>query len=208
MRPNYWGYLYLDRYEGKINRWGLPHGEGIQYRANGSVLFKGEFKNGFRDGPGIEYYDSSTWTPTMTEGNIRFDGEWKDGARNGRGIWYDRFPGNRFEGEWKDGKANGLCIEIDGNRRCEVVYKDDEPNGPGIEYSGDRVIFKGEFKDGLRDGPGIEYRSNGERFEGMWKWGQLHGLGIYYKADGSISLRREFEATPEIQLHRSRSAYS
>ncbi len=107
MRPNDWGYLSFDRYEGKINRWGLPHGEGIQYRANGSV------------------------------------------------------------------------------------------------------IFKGEFKTGLRDGPGIEYRgSKRERFEGMWKWGQLHGLGTYYEAHGSIWLQREFEATPEIDLNRSRSAYS
>jgi len=155
---------------------GKPYGKGIlllvfvlllafiYYYANRDV-YKGEYKNGKRNGKGILYFGN---------GN-RYEGEWKDDKRNGEGIFYYA-NGNRYDGEFKDDKINGKGIYYwaDGDR-YEGEWKDDKRNGKGILYSANGDRYEGEWKDDKVNGKGIFYFVNEDRFEGGWKDGNKDG---------------------------------
>ena len=90
----------------------------IYYYPNRDV-YKGEYKDGKRNGKGILYF---------ANGN-RYEGEWKDDKRNGEGILYSA-NGDRYEGEWKDDKVNGKGIFYFVNEdRFEGGWKDGNKDG-------------------------------------------------------------------------------
>ena len=85
-------------------------------------IYKGEWKNGSREGFGIFNYKSGDkylgyWKNNLKEGNGRyiyangdiFDGNFKAGKKEGRGMMiYNNNEYNKFFGEWKNDKKKVL----------------------------------------------------------------------------------------------------
>ena len=120
--------------------------------------FKGEIKNGERNGKGKEYDEY---------GKLIFVGEYLNGKRwNGKG-----YNNKKIIYELKEGKGYIKEYNIyDGRLRFEGEYKNGERNGKGKEYSvfDGKLIFEGEYLYGNRRS-GKEYVDNGNlMFEGEY----------------------------------------
>jgi hypothetical protein len=106
--------------------------------------YKGEFKNGKRDGMGVlvvlnrKYYGDS------------YTGSFKENLMHGIGTYKSR-NGDIYIGSFRDGKRNGIGT---------LVYK-----------NGDK--YEGGFVDDKRHGSGIFYLASGLRHEGIWKEDQI-----------------------------------
>ena len=95
-------YLFGEKWNGKGNiglkdpekEFELKNGNGnniIEYENN----FKGEYRNGKRNGKGTEYFFKA----------LIFEGEYINGKRNGKGKEYHIYEGvDEFEGEYLNGK--------------------------------------------------------------------------------------------------------
>ena len=80
------------KYEGEFKN-GKRNGKGIEYK-NGKKLFEGEYLNGEKNGKGVEYNNDI----------IIFEGEYLNGKIwNGKGKEYDGSGSLIFEGEIKNG---------------------------------------------------------------------------------------------------------
>jgi hypothetical protein len=95
-------------YEGEFNEKNKFEGKGVYLNSNDLGKYDGEWKNGRRDGRGIEINYPTTGCTN------RYDGEWKNGQKNGRGIEisYSTRGINKYEGEWSFNSKNeqGVCI--------------------------------------------------------------------------------------------------
>ena len=124
------------------------------------LVYAGGYKNGKRNGYGIEYTDS---------GVIKFKGEYLNGKRNGEGKVYERFELNGidyliFSGNYKNGKKNGL----------------------GRKYDDNKIKFEGEYLNDIKEGFGKQFFSNGKiKFEGVYKGGKKW-TGKGYDPDGKV----------------------
>ena len=70
-------------------------GRGKQFDGNDGLLYDGEWRNGVRNGKGVEY----------ANGKKVYDGGWSNGVRNGEGIEYAGDAA--WIGMWKNGKKDG-----------------------------------------------------------------------------------------------------
>ena len=184
------------KYEGNLKN-GLPHGQGTEitpYELKGGYWgerkYIGEFKNGKRDGYGMEFhtnhwgekYDVLSHLSTNEENNkiyrgrpIQFflmktyEGDYKNGEFHGQGTFthYDPVPKNRdktkFVGGWKNGKYNGQGKLTLGKNTYEGNFTDGVLNGQGTTTGSTGNKSVGEFKDG-----------------GLWN-------GTYMRKDGDIN---------------------
>ena len=82
------------------------------------TIYKGEFKDGLRNGQG---------TIILASGAM-YVGEFKDGKINGQGT-YTYFNGDKYVGEFKNGLRNGkgTYINADGSTYYSGLWKNDEP---------------------------------------------------------------------------------
>ena len=136
-----------------------PHGIGIQVWCSGGIwegywedgklhgrgrsicdeyYYIGEYKEGRRNGEGVEYEET---------GN-RYEGEWKDGDRHGQGTYY-RWNGDKYTGQWDDWKGQG---EINYNDGTKYTGQWDwiggcKRHGEGTLYSADgQVLNQGKWE--------------------------------------------------------------
>lgn len=72
---------------------GEMNGKFYQYLMD-EITFEGNYKNGKKDGDGIEYYP---------EGKIKYKGEFKNGKRDGEGTLYEKDGTVKYTGKWKNG---------------------------------------------------------------------------------------------------------
>ncbi len=125
--------------------------------------YKGEFKNGKRDGVGIlvvlnrKYYGDS------------YTGSFKENLMHGSGTYKFR-NGDIYIGSFRDGRRNGTGT---------LVYK-----------NGDK--YEGGFVDDKRHGTGIFYLASGLRHEGIWKEDQIIDRKKISN-DQSLNARREYK---------------
>ena len=141
------------------------NGKGKEYELiTNQLLFEGEYKNGKRNGKGIELYEN---------GKIKFEGEYLNGKRyKGKGYnienkleleiekdgtikeYYSenklKFEGKIFYGR----KWNGKGFNYEGKEEYEIK------NGRGYvkeyDYEG-KLVYEGEYINGERNGKGKEY---------------------------------------------------
>ena len=73
--------------------------------------FLGGFKNGLREGKGIQYYKNKKY---------QYEGMWKEDKRNGSGKYYYE-NGDYFIGFWKDNQKIGKGELYDKNKEIKVV---------------------------------------------------------------------------------------
>ena len=105
----------------------------------GQYLYKGEFRNGNKDGYGIYIV-----TTPAHKGN-KYIGEFKNDMKDGLGT-YTYANGDNYVGSFKFNKRNGKGIFTTKN---------------GEKYDG-------EYKDDKREGYGIYTKPSGEKFVGYW----------------------------------------
>jgi len=134
-----------------------------------TLIFKGKYKNGKRNGKGAELRDS---------GEIIFEGQYKNGKRNGKGkeyhlnqVYIRKNNPLKFEGEYLNGKMwDGKGYDENKN----VLFK--IKNGKGIiqEYDYDVLTFEGEYLNGEKNGKGKAYYFSKIVFDGEYlnnkKW--------------------------------------
>ena len=89
---------------------------GKEYNDDGELIYEGWFKDGFRNGQGIEIF---------TDGR-NYKGEFQDGKRHGQGV-VDFPNGDKYEGEWKDGKVWNVKVY---NKDGKMIYT--WKNGVGV----------------------------------------------------------------------------
>ena len=104
-----------ERYEGDF-QYGIKHGRGVLYYANGKVKYQGTFFEDLRVGNGTYYFPNGE----------RYVGQFDENLPAGLGTYYFN-DGDRFEGLYRDGQRNGPGVLIRKNgRREEGYYEDDE----------------------------------------------------------------------------------
>ena len=149
------------------------------------MVYIGGYKNGKRNGRGVEYNEN---------GIFKFEGEYLDGMRNGKGKEYkqDEYSKNNalyFEGNYKNGKKNGKGIIYKSNKiKFEGEYFNDLKKGFGKEYyNTGKVKFEGEYKDNKKWN-GLGYHS-GDKFKD--KDGKKDSsIPIYELKDGKGIIRK------------------
>ena len=112
------------------------------------------------------------------------------------------------EGMWESGKLNGKCRIVTGNGEVFVGnfkdnvkegygeftgasdykghWKNDLPDGNGVEVWKTGCKYEGEYLKGLRTGSGIFLWKDGSKYEGKFKNNKIEGQGTYWGADGKM----------------------
>ena len=163
-------------YKGQIKN-GSKNGIGIKFLENG--YYEGEFKDGNMEGYGIIYFHNH-------DKYERYEGEFKKNYYGDFGIFYYK-DGGKFFINFKNDLKIGFGLEIDS--KCNITYKGQinkglyEGYGILINYEKNET-YKGEFKNDDLNGYGICYYSNGDFYEGDWKDNEKNGLGFLYKSNG------------------------
>ena len=179
-----------------------------KYYYENDEYYIGQFKNGLKNGKGIEYYPN---------GNIKYDGEFVDDKFEGDGKYIYK-NGESYSGKFKNGFLHGkgiyyyengkICYEGDfindkyeGNGRYNFIngeyyigqWKNDKKNGKGKYYykNGD-ICYEGDFIDDKFEGNGKYYYDNGEYYIGEFKNGLKNGKGILYYKNGNVKYKGIF----------------
>jgi len=168
------GYGNEDIYEGQYKD-GERNGYGIDY--SDSEMHMGEWKNNKKDGFGITY---------NSHNDKKYIGEWKNDEKSGFGIYYFA-NGEKYIGQWKNDKADGFGIfYYYTNEKYIGEWKENKRNGFGKYYYSDKSKYEGEWKNNEKNGFGIYYLSNGNQFKGNWKEDQRECYGILTYSNGDI----------------------
>ena len=123
----------------------IRNGKYLEYDSDNHKIFEGEFKDGKRNGFGIEYSDN----------HKIFEGYFQDDQRNGKGIEFYCFDSHykKYEGDFKEGKRNGFGVLYDSNAGIKIYegnFKNDLENGDGkLFYANGSIQYSGNFKDGF-----------------------------------------------------------
>lgn len=140
----------------------------------GTSSYKGEWKDGKRDGLGVLTYKTVS----------KYIGNFKDNQVEGFGI-LEQEEGDIYKGNWKNSNTCGWGIY---QTKKDAVYKgnwlNDKQNGFGIEAWPKGACYEGEYENGNKEGIGIlNFEINGE-YKGEFKGGSLNGIGVFEFKDG------------------------
>ena len=204
MNGKKWSGIEYDKQGRTINV--LENGNGYikEFDDEGNLIFKGEYKNGEKNGKGYEY---------SIFGTVKFDGEYKNGKRNGKGIIFNN--DNKIKGEFINGQLNGKADEYNNNILIfKGEFKNGKRNGKGKLYdSKKRLIsagkyFNSKFWDGfgydthdnivyeIKNGNGYikEYSMKGKlKFEVEYRNGNQNGKGKEYNSQGELLFEGEYK---------------
>ena len=168
----------------KGNYWnGERNGEGKEY-SHGKLLFEGNYLNGLRNGEGKEYYDNS---------RIQFEGEYLNGERR-NGREYDYFfynykiiCGGVFDYNFQTPKNKFKFINF-----STLMHRFDRKEKLK-EYNYGELVFKGEYVNEQRYGKGKEYFFKELIFEGEYIDGDRDGFGKEYYINKRIKFEGEYQ---------------
>jgi hypothetical protein len=162
----------------KNDKW---EGKGKLYYENCNLEYEGEWKNGSREGKGIEY------TIKSKDKGIKWEGEWKnDRPYTGKG-YHHYYDDVKFSGEWKNGlptNGEGYLKYADGDEFRGEIKDGTKFNGKGKCCYDSGNQFIGEWKNGNYS-KGKKIWKNGDYFDGEWKDGKPY-CGIELKDGGKI----------------------
>ena len=176
-------YTYYDgsKYVGEY-RDGKRNGQGIEYAANGTISRSGLWANGaLSQAYAIDtsrFPSQSSLPPCPTNKKAI----WTNCA--GRFDWWD---GEHYIGEFRDNKRNGFGTnQYVGGRAYRGMWVNDKQQGKGTEFMPDGSVYVGEFFNNKRAGQGVLTIPSGEKYEGQFLSGVRHGQGKKMFPDGSI----------------------
>lgn len=173
-------------------------GSGVEYNRDGTVKYKGNWKNDLYDGQGILYLDDGR----RIEGQFKcgkvngfacefdsknrkiYEGNWKDNLYNKEGTKYLN-NGNYLKGLFEAGLATGVLLEF--NSDGEVIYKgnfdEDAYCGEGILYINGEKVYEGNFENNLYNGKGKLFEHGKCVYAGSFKDGLKDGFGKQLRDD-------------------------
>ena len=145
-----------------------------EYISEDGSLYKGEKKNGVRDGYGI-----ITWP-----NGSAYIGYWSMNIFNGKGE-LRHANGDVFIGNFLNGKPNGYGVY---NYKDGTIYvgdwKDGLQHGKGKETKPDGSTYNGDFVMGKKQGKGMIQWSDNSYYEGDWLSNEQQGKGVYVSPNG------------------------
>lgn len=174
----------------------------IELKNTGNV-YKGYFKNGKPNGPGIETTDEEEFTGEYQNGKkhgfgkiieksgFTFAGSFKFGEKTGFGL--DKSPeGDSYAGELLRGRKNGNGRLIGPNFNYTGGFRDNEYSGFG-RIQTKEMVYIGEWKESREVGLGYykDLTSNWTYF-GSWENGKRNGVG--YESLPGEDYKGEFRA--------------
>ncbi len=184
-------------------------------------IFKGNWKNELKHGPGIIIYndggfDKGNWNNDTLYGKVikyfgknstfagdSFIGHMENNRYNGFGRYYYHGAKKSFSGTFNNGTKEGWGKEkyrMDSKypgREYKGNWKNDMRNGYGVEIYGntgkwENHKYEGNWKNNERDGFGKYFWPDGSYFEGAWMNGLQEGTGTYTFPNGK-KLKGEWE---------------
>lgn len=134
----------------------LPHGHGVQYRADGSEAYRGNWLNAQPHGYGTE----------TSPNGARYVGNWNKGTKEGHGILYpENSDVKAYDGGWLNNlfHGKGKIFRADGAVKAEGTFVEGALDGEvcTLVYGKLRGKYVGSFKAGKRHGTGIMYDVGG-----------------------------------------------
>lgn len=157
-------------FKGKMNA--KNEGRGVFYYNDGWE-YKGDLKNGLRDGSGV-----------LKFGQIVYRGTWKNNKLVGRAE--KEIGKNKFIGYFDDKlqmNGEGECIGEDGSR-YNGNFRNTLFDGQGVYISPSGNKYVGQFSKGDFSGQGVYFWKNGRKYVGNFRNTQFHGEGTMYYEDG------------------------
>lgn len=164
-------------YEGGVLD-GKYHGSGELVTISG--IYKGEFKNGKREGIGrFEYASGAVYCGSYLkdqkhgEGTFevpdegKYTGQWVNGVKCGFGR-FDYADGGSYEGEWADDMKWGHGVAICGGSTYTGEYIRGKRHGYGRLVSASGTVYEGEFVNDRKNGVGTLTYPTGKSIGGVW----------------------------------------
>ena len=159
-------------------------------------VYKGELKNGLRDGIGLYVWDDGGF----------YIGNWKKDKRDGFGIYMAAdgyeiggLPNSKFYcGFYTNSSKEGQGASFDKYGNCLYVglMKDDEPEykypneSSSITFEsmdlGEGMFFVGQVIDGEPFGFGMFISEDGDMVYGMYQDGKMEGKVLFLSSDGDV----------------------
>ena len=171
-------------------------GQGTSYHADGTVCYRGEWKNGRYHGEGTLYLENGGTlsgsfqngkahgkaTLTDCNGRVIYIGSFVDDNYNGTGRLFTE-DGGYAEGRFVDGEPTGIFNEYTPDKKLIYCgeWTDMHRNGRGIAYRNGEKCYEGEFRDSLYHGEGKLYENGSAVYLGSFVNGKREGFGIAYQ---------------------------
>lgn len=173
---NYSGFAKFKSKDNKDKSTLIPHGFGDILFFNGDT-YKGNFKEGKRDGWGIWFNGT----------NIFINALW-DNDNSKQGQLIVKNVGMHFMNSTAPkSKGKGSWIPLTSNMISPILYYDGEFNESGEKINGDLVYkdgskYIGELKNDIRNGKGLFIfpaagKDKTKQYEGYWVDDKMHGEG-------------------------------
>lgn len=151
-------------------------------------LYRGETRNGKRDGFGSAYYSS---------GALSYAGFWKDGKKNGLGVSFRESDHVLHIAKWENGKPlNPISLfDKEGNLRYSGQFQNGKKQGAGVSFRPeDGTIFVGKWENGVPVDFGSSFDKDGNLlYHGGWKDGKRSGRGTEFDSKGGILFDGEWK---------------
>lgn len=166
------GSLYVGETNG--GTYGQPHGYGTLTAADGTIRYKGQYKNGKFHGKGFNHHLGKL--DKEKQDSYSYDGDYTDGKRHGYGVYkfYSKSISENKEGITHETK---LRVTRDGEWRDDEFIK-------GVAYFSDGSKYEGNFHAYLLHGKGVFIDAKGASYEGFYKNGERHGDGVEWNSKG------------------------
>jgi hypothetical protein len=146
----------------------LLNGKGAKINFEGTITYTGMFKNGLKEGEGIEECEEYI-----------YEGEYKNDLKEGKGKLKYKRNNDSYEGEFSDNAINGIGNYTWSNKhtyRGSFLYG--KMHGKGIYRWPDGGEYIGDYNNNIKEGRGRFRWPNGREFDGPFVSGNPHGIGI------------------------------
>ncbi|ALJ03682.1 hypothetical protein APS56_00305 [Pseudalgibacter alginicilyticus] len=190
-----------------------------EYYNNGDISLSCIYKEGFKDGPEIKYYENGNqqWVKNYVNGKLRgIQKYFYDNKQLSKWEFYN--DNGKQHGENKEYYKNGkLAITIlYENGRVVDVIEQQNSKGRNINkskvkqnpyaigniiklYDNNKIRFYATYTDGVLDGEIKEYYENGQlKCEGFYNYGSRDGKFKYYYPSGVLKAIVNYKSNSEL----------
>ncbi len=185
---------YFDEEESMVKekyetRDGLPHGEYQRFDERGVLVQTGNFKDGKKEGPFVEYYPGTkdTLKVTVFDNNTIAEPV----------VSYFENGNIAQKAPVSEGEINGLLESFyeSGRIKSQTEFKSGKPNGMHSLFSENgEKIETSNFTEGILDGVERKFHENGNVSMGRhYEDGSVYGIQKTYFADGQIASEIAFK---------------
>lgn len=173
----------------------------MRVQLDGTVIDKGNFKNGKHHGEGvIKLDDGTTYTGHLVDG--LYDGEGELVQKDNALLYKGGFSKGQYHGEGK------LDLSKFGAGKYEGGFELGRYQGYGILTKADSTKYEGAFEKGQYEGYGRLTLPDGSFYEGTFSHNELEGKVIYSDKNGAdfTGIFQKGELVGKWTLHNAKGA--